>query len=426
VISLLLCPGINAFSQLRELSSEGYVGLFLGKRPVERVASVYTYCENAIEARFMSAQAQSPMTQIYFCNFKPMDQHTHVVSDMDDARSPAATVDTNPLVSIIIPCYNGEAFVQEAIMSALGQTYPRVEVLVVDDGSTDRSAEIARAFPVRYLYQKNRGLTASRNRGIQESRGAYVIFLDADDRLLPEAVEAGLQVLQPRAECAMAIGDHLFVGEDGSHLANSRKPCVGEAHYEALLISNFIEMISSVLFRRSVLDEVGGFDLGLRVAEDYELYLRIAREFPVCCHATVVAEYRQHRSNASHNSELMLTMTLQVLKRQARYIFNDLRRLSAYLEGLRTWRKQYGRQLTSELARSFSTAEMSHLRRKILLLADHYPQGLMVLLLLRIMPRLGARKALGWSKNATGETPWLQKLHAGLNASKPQSATQIG
>ena len=354
-----------------------------------------------------------------------MDQHTRVVSDTDATRPPAATVDTNPLVSIIIPCYNGEEFVQEAIMSALAQSYPRVEVLVVDDGSTDRSAEIARAFPIRYLYQKNRGLTASRNRGIQESRGAYLIFLDADDRLLPEAVEAGLNVLQPRAECAMAIGDHLFICEDGSYLANSRKPCMGAAHYEALLISNFIEMISSVLFRRSVFDDVGGFDPELRVAEDYELYLRIAREFPLCCHSRVVAEYRQHRSNVSHNSELMLTMTLQVLKRQARYIFNDVRRLSAYLEGLRTWRRQYGRQLTSELARSFSTAQLSDLRRKMLVLADHYPQGLAVLLLLRIMPRLGARGMATGSNDATGETPLLQTLHAYLYASKPPSAPQI-
>jgi glycosyltransferase involved in cell wall biosynthesis len=366
-----------------------------------------------------------PRHDITFCNFTPMDQHTRVVSDMDGSRSPATTVHTDPLVSIIIPCYNGEAFVQEAIMSALAQSYPHVEVLVVDDGSTDRSAEIARAFPIRYLYQQNRGLTASRNRGIQESRGAYLIFLDADDRLLPEAVEAGLNVLQPRAECAMAIGDHLFVCEDGSYLADSRKPCVGAAHYEALLISNFIEMISSVLFRRSVFEEVGGFDPELRVAEDYELYLRIAREFPVCCHSTVVAEYRQHRANASHNSELMLTMTLQVLKRQARYIFNDVRRLSAYLEGLRTWRRQYGRQLTSELARSFSTAQLSHLRRKMLVLADHYPQGLAVLLLLRIMPRPEAQQTLGCSSDATGETPRLQNLHAGFNAPKPQSATQI-
>ena len=129
------------------------------------------------------------------------------------------------------------------------------------------------------------------------------------------------------------------------------------------------------------------------MAEDYELYLRIARNYPICCHSAVVAEYRMHQANASHNSELMLTMTLRVLRSQARYIRGDARRLFAFLEGIRTWRKQYGRQLASELARSFSTLQVHHLRRKLLLLLNHYPQGLMVLLLLRIMPDLGKRRA---------------------------------
>jgi hypothetical protein len=187
----------------------------------------------------------------------------------------------------------------------------------------------------------------------QRSQGSYIVFLDADDRLLPEAIKMGLDVLQARPERAMTIGDHVFVCEDGSYLARSRKEFRGSFHYEALLISNFNEMISSVLFRLSVFEAVGGFNTRLRVAEDYELYLRITRDFPVCCHTSVVAEYRQHKSNVSHNSELMLTQTLQVLKREARHIFGDIRRLDAFLEGLRTWRRQYGRQLTAELARSF-------------------------------------------------------------------------
>jgi glycosyltransferase involved in cell wall biosynthesis len=345
---------------------------------------------------------------------------TLVNSDISVEHPEAVAAGQDPLVTVIIPCYNGEAFVQEAITSALAQTYHRVEVIVIDDGSTDRSAEIAQAFPVRYIHQENRGLTASRNLGIQESRGSYLVFLDADDRLLPEAIKAGLDVLQTRPECAMTIGDHLFVCEDGSYLAHSRKTFLGSSHYEALLISNFIEMISSVLFRRSVFEAVGGFDPQLRVAEDYELYLRIARDFPVCCHTSVVAEYRQHKSNVSHNSELMLTLTLQVLKREARHIFSDIRRLSAFLEGLRTWRKQYGRQLTAELARSLSTLKPGALRRKILLLAHHYPQGLFVLLFFKVMHKLGARNGNG----SVANTALLQKVHACLNATKPQSATQ--
>jgi glycosyltransferase involved in cell wall biosynthesis len=338
----------------------------------------------------------------------------------------ADSLSQDPLVSVIIPCYNGEAFLKEAIESALEQSYQRVEVIVVDDGSTDSSPEIAQMLPVRYIRQPNRGLTASRNLGVLESSGSHIVFLDADDRLMPEAIETGIRALAERPECAMAVGDHLFVSADGSHLANSRKDCLAGSHYEALLKSNFIEMISSVLFRRNVFDEVGGFDTGLRVAEDYELYLRIAREHPICCHPTVVAEYRKHQANASHNSELMLTMTLSVLRSQACYIRGDARRLFAFLEGLRTWRRQYGRQLVSELVRSFSTLQAHHLRRKLWLLLNHYPQGLILLLLLRIMPDLNKRKAAVCDRARTEETSLLLRVHAWLNASKATSPAQIG
>jgi glycosyltransferase involved in cell wall biosynthesis len=295
----------------------------------------------------------------------------------------------DPLVSVIVPCYNGAAFLEETLRSALVQSYPNVEVVVVDDGSTDSSAQIARRFPVRYIRQENRGLSEARNTGIRESKGSYLVFLDADDRLRPEAIETGLRALAQRPECAIAVGDHVFITADGSRLADSAKESPLHSHYEALLKSNFIEMISSVLFRRSVFDEVGGFDATLRVAEDYDLYLRIARGLPICCHAGIVAEYRKHGTNTSHDSELMLTTTLRVLKDQAKYLGNDSGRLIAFHEGVRSWRKQYGRQLASELARSHSTLPMDHLLRKLLRLADHYPQGLLMVMLLRMVPTIG-------------------------------------
>ena len=313
---------------------------------------------------------------------------------LEDSDRVAPSTHNESLVSVIIPCYNGETFLEEALRSVLTQSYPHVEIVVVDDGSTDSSAAIAQRFPVRYIRQQNRGLSEARNAGIRESKGSYLVFLDADDRLKPEAIEAGLRLLEIRTDCAMAVGDHLFMSADGSHLSNSRKVHPLQSHYEALLKSNFVEMIASVLFRRSIFDEVGGFDPTLRVAEDYELYLRIARVRPICCHAAIVAEYRMHEANTSRNSELMLTTTLQVLKRQAKYIRNDARRLLAYLEGVRLWRKQYGRQLASELAHSFFTLRTDQLGRKLLLLAGQYPQGLLGLILLRMVPALGRRNPL--------------------------------
>ncbi len=341
------------------------------------------------------------------------------------SKNAQIVLDTDPWVSIIIPCYNGEAFLQEAIESALGQSYRRVEVLVVDDGSTDRSAEIACAFPVRYFYHSNRGLCATRNVGLRESKGSYIVFLDADDRLKPDAIETGLSVLIERPECAMAVGDHQFVCPDRLHVAASRKECLSSMHYEALLKSNFIEMISSVLFRRSVLEEMGGFNPEFRVAEDYDLYLRIARAYPICCHSAVMAEYRIHGENVSHNSQLMLTTTLQVLRTQAPFVRGDALRLLAFLSGLRNWRKQYGRQLAYEMGRALSLAQIPDLGRKLLLLLNNYPGGLALFLLLRTMPDLKKNKLTICTRNAVQATPHPHRAGTWLPAAHSQS-TQVG
>jgi glycosyltransferase involved in cell wall biosynthesis len=337
-----------------------------------------------------------------------------------------SVTDLNPLVSIIIPCYNGETYLEETITSALMQTYQNVEVLVIDDGSTDGSSAIAQKFPVRYIRQENRGLTPTRNRGIRECQGSYVVFLDADDRLRPDAIESGLRVFAENPECAMSVGDHLFVAEDGSYLADSNKKCLTASHYEALLRSNFIEMISSVLFRKSALEKVEGFDTGLRVAEDYDLYLRIARDSQICCHPAVIAEYRLHQNNASHNSELMLVKTLEVLHSQARYVRREPRRLLAYLSGIRNWRTQYGRQLASELARSSSTLERDSLHRKLRLLLNYYPQGVVALLLLRLKPGLSKRKTNQLNVGAAVENALFTKVAAWLSPPKPHSSKQLG
>jgi glycosyltransferase involved in cell wall biosynthesis len=359
-------------------------------------------------------------------NTSPPAARTVAASRSRMSSSEGTMTELNPLVSVIIPCYNGETYLGEAITSALVQTYRNVEVLVIDDGSTDRSPAIAQKFPVRYIRQENRGLTPTRNRGIRESRGSFIVFLDADDRLRPDAIEAGMRVFAENADCAMTVGDHLFVSENGSHLADSQKRCLTEAHYEALLRSNFIEMISSVLFRKSVLERVGGFDVSLRVAEDYDLYLRISRDHPICCHPAVIAEYRLHQTNASHNSELMLVKTLYVLQSQAQYARRNPRHLFAYLAGVKNWRKQYGRQLASELSRSYWNLDGDNLRRKLLLLLNYYPQGFVLLLLLRFKPGLSRRK-IGRSEVETRiDTRLPQKWAAWLSFPKAQSQKQLG
>ena len=144
------------------------------------------------------------------------------------------------LVTVVVRCYNGAAYLGEALESALNQTHPAVEVLVIDDGSTDHSPAIAQSYPVRYLRQENRGLSGARNTGIGQSRGRYLVFLDADDRLLPGAIASGLRILRQQPACVLAVGAHAFISAGGMRLRIATKDHAMISVYEALLRSNVI------------------------------------------------------------------------------------------------------------------------------------------------------------------------------------------
>jgi glycosyltransferase involved in cell wall biosynthesis len=305
---------------------------------------------------------------------------------------PASSIDcdqrnaSEPLVSIIMPCYNCRTFICEAIESALNQTYDNVEVLVIDDGSTDGSSSIVEQYPVRLLRSDHRGVSTARNLGIRESKGQFLVFLDCDDRLMPTAIASGMDALSKSPECFIAVGAHNHIARSGEWLSTRYKPQhVGDA-YELLLRSNFIECTSAVLFRRSIFSQQEGFRDSLRGAEDYELYLRIARVSPVCCHQNIVAEYRIHSSNSSRNSQIMLAHTLNVVSEQWPFARKSIRYVRAYLYGWLFWRRKYGRQLTREMA----TAEPfldSYRRAAWWMLVSSYPQGLVMVLVSRMLPR---------------------------------------
>jgi glycosyltransferase involved in cell wall biosynthesis len=219
-----------------------------------------------------------------------------------------------PAVCVVIPCYNQAHFLGEAIASALEQAYRPLQVVVVDDGSTDATAEIAGRYDaVRCLRQANRGLPAARNAGLAAGRGEYVVFLDADDRLLPGALETGATALDRHPQAAFAVGRHRRIAADGRPLPSPSRPRVDADHYTSLVRRCWIQMPATVMYRRSVLEAVGGFDATFRYAEDYELYLRITRRYPVVDHHVEVAEYRQHGDTLSRNAERMLAATLRAL-----------------------------------------------------------------------------------------------------------------
>lgn len=252
-------------------------------------------------------------------------------------------------VSVVIPCFNQAHFLADSIGSVLEQTRAALEILVVDDGSTDDTAEVAERFAgVRCIRQRNHGVSAARNAGLRASNGEFVVFLDADDRLLPHALQTGLERFAARPEFGFVAGRQRSITADGSPLQDLYPPCVQRDHYRHLLERNYFPHPAVVMYRRAALVEVGGFDPVVNAAADYASYLRIARDHPVDFHPDVVAEYRQHSTSMSRNSALMLRTVLAVLRAERPHLRNtELRR--AYRTGVRTWRMLYGTRLAHDV-----------------------------------------------------------------------------
>lgn len=262
----------------------------------------------------------------------------------------------SPLVSVVIPCYNHARFLSDAIESVLDQTYPAVEIIVVNDGSTDGPERVVAKFPmVRYVAQDNRGLAAARNAGLARCRGDFVVFLDADDRLLRDAIEVGAEMLRRDGSLGFAAGHSRFISSEGvTQPATNRRVEPGDDAFAALLRQNSIRNPATVMFRREVVDAVSGFARGVDACADYDLYLRISRNYPVLFHDAVVADYRNHGQNMSDNSARMLREGLAVLRRQRRHLNSRLRQES-YREGIRNMRRYYGDRLTMQIRAGLRT-----------------------------------------------------------------------
>jgi len=248
------------------------------------------------------------------------------------------------LVSVVIPCYRQAHFLSQAVESVLAQTHTCHEIIVIDDGSPDHVREVVAAYPgVRYHFQENRGLAAARNRGLQETRGEYVVFLDADDRLLPTALAAGVTALSARPECAFVWGFHRPIDARGNLLPSEPRSFSGGAGYAQLLRANVVGSPMDVMFRRSAVVAVGGFSRTVRYVEDYDLYLRLSRNHANYCHGELIAEYRYHDANMSADRPGMLREVLRALDEQASWVGNDSALRQALQEGRRwAWERYDG------------------------------------------------------------------------------------
>jgi glycosyltransferase involved in cell wall biosynthesis len=222
-------------------------------------------------------------------------------------------------VDVIIPCHNGARYLGEALESVLRQTHDATAALVIDDGSTDASVEIARGFGhrVTVLRQAKSGVSAARNRGIDAARGDCVAFLDADDRWHPEKVARQLAFLADHPECGLVHTAIRHIDAAGlvtgrPHNIGWRRQTRGEC-LSVLLARNTITTSSVLLRREIVRDE--RFLTGLHAAEDWDLWLRLASRTPLGYIDQELTDYRFHDSNTVRQAELMLAGELTVIDR---------------------------------------------------------------------------------------------------------------
>lgn len=281
------------------------------------------------------------------------------------------------LISVVIPTYNHARFLPDAIQSVMQQTYRPVEIIVVDDGSTDDTQEVVRPFrTVRYVKQRNSGVTAARNVGLHLSSGSYVVFLDADDRLLAGALDIGIRSLSANPDCALTFGTFYMIDGEGRKRGISHPLSQRRYGYRDFLEQNFIGNPGVALYRKDALAAVDGFDSANQAAGDYDLYLRITHAFPVACHTEPVLEYRRHGSNMSNDPATMLPACLNALRKQLPVVKGDASLEAALKRGTTYWKNYYGERLVMKMYEDVARRKWKNTARCLSQLLIHYPERL--------------------------------------------------
>ncbi|MEC4983638.1 MAG: glycosyltransferase family A protein, partial [Oscillatoria sp. PMC 1076.18] len=217
-----------------------------------------------------------------------------------------------PLVSVIIPAYNAEAFIERTLISVLDQTYANLEVIVVDDGSRDRTAAIVKDFAARderviLLQQKNAGVAAARNLAIAHAQGEFIAPIDADDIWYPENIAKQVQLLaKADSSVGLAYSWSIDINENNLPTGNFRASQIAGNVFKTLLCHNFIGNSSATLIRKNCFDKVGGYSTELKAknaqgCEDWDLYLRLAELYQFCVVPEFLIGYRKIQGSMSGN-----------------------------------------------------------------------------------------------------------------------------
>jgi glycosyltransferase involved in cell wall biosynthesis len=297
-------------------------------------------------------------------------------------------------VSVVIPCFNYGRFLASAIGSVIAQSYGDIEVIVVDDGSTDDTWAVAGRYPtVRRFQQQNLGPGAASNLGLREASGEFVVFLDADDELTSDAVETSVRCLQERPDCALVYGHQQSIDTSGAVITTEYQAgvkrdskvqtCVQDDPYAVMLRSNSpLRSPGGVLYRTETVKAIDGFAHEVGNAQDLDLNLRVAREHPICCNDRIVLLKRFHDENAMLRAGTMLRSAVRAQRRQRRFVTRHPAYKRDYQMGLRLAQSHWGGRLAAQIRSGARAGEIGSAARDFGTLARYAPR-IAVLTILR-------------------------------------------
>ena len=221
-----------------------------------------------------------------------------------------------PKVSICIPTYDRQAYLQETLASVFAQTYKDYEVVVLDDGSTDGTPDMmqSEAYEVRYYWQENQGEAAARNRLIQLAQGQYISFIDSDDLLVSDAIERLVRTLEAEPDDVIVYGTYTRIDQDGNPVRSSKKRLYSGYITSQLFQDIFVHPAGSIYPKR-IFDDIGRYDTSLRVCTDYDLELRASTKYRFIALDEPTFLRRRHADNISQYSFDNCKAQLNVIER---------------------------------------------------------------------------------------------------------------
>ncbi len=225
----------------------------------------------------------------------------------------------NHKVSIIIPTYNHASYLPDAIKSVLSQTFKNFEIIVVNDGSTDNTVDVLQPYMgmIKYIYKDNGGLSSARNVGIRNSTGEYIVFLDADDMLMPDKLKIQSVILDENPDIGMVYSDEYIIygdDKDKKYTARDGRQLPSGNIFKDLFLESFIAVMTAMV-RRTCFDRIGFFDESLLCNEDDDMWLRIATQWSILFSDYRSAIRRIHSSNMSRDRLKMERFIVIVLER---------------------------------------------------------------------------------------------------------------